>query len=158
MSLNKKLRDRRLLLGLSQNTVAEKLNISRQAISQWENGKSYPDIDNLSQLSEIYHISVDELICEDKEESETHNTMQTVASKKNTPTEIDYILLTISCVLFIIAPLGLFVAPVVIWQNKKSRVLRNFIYIIVSIAILYNFYVGYSTIMNYLNIGNASYH
>lgn len=158
MSLNKKLRDRRLLLGLSQNTVAEKLNISRQAISQWENGKSYPDIDNLSRLSAIYHISVDELICDDKEESAPHNTRPTVENKKNTPIEIDYILLTISCVLFIIAPLGLFVAPVVIWQNRKSRVLRNFIYIMVLIAILYNLYVGYSTVMNYLNIGNAIYH
>lgn len=158
MSLNKKLRDRRLLLGLSQNTVADKLNISRQAISQWENGKSYPDIDNLSRLSAIYHISVDELICDDKEESESHNTVPTVENKKNTPIEIDYILLTISCVLFIIAPLGLFVAPVVIWQNKNSLFLRKFIYIIVLIAILYNLYVGYSTVMNYLNIGNASYH
>ncbi|MGO3360422.1 MAG: helix-turn-helix domain-containing protein [Leuconostoc mesenteroides] len=158
MSLNKKLRDRRLLLGLSQNSVAEKLNISRQAISQWENGKSYPDIDNLSRLSVIYHISVDELICDDKEESEANNIVPTVGDKKNTPSEIDYILLTISCVLFVIAPIGLFVAPIVIWQNKKSRLLRNFIYIIILIAVLYNLYVGYSTIMNYLNMGNTSYH
>lgn len=48
--------------GLTQNDVAKKLGISRQAVSRWENGAAYPDIDNLTLLSEIYGISVDELL------------------------------------------------------------------------------------------------
>ena len=48
----------------SQEYVAEQLNISRQAISHWENGKSYPDIDNLILLADVFHISVDELLNE----------------------------------------------------------------------------------------------
>ena len=48
----------------SQEYVAEQLNISRQAISHWENGKSYPDIDNLVLLADVFHISVDELLNE----------------------------------------------------------------------------------------------
>lgn len=48
----------------SQEYVAEQLNISRQAISHWENGKSYPDIDNLILLADVFHITVDELLDE----------------------------------------------------------------------------------------------
>ncbi len=48
----------------SQEYVAEQLNISRQAISHWENGKAYPDIDNLVLLAELFHMTVDELLDE----------------------------------------------------------------------------------------------
>lgn len=46
----------------SQEALAEKLNISRQAIGKWERGESFPDINNLIQLGNIYDISVDELL------------------------------------------------------------------------------------------------
>lgn len=60
-----KLKEARLKKGLSQNTVAEKLNISRQAISRWETGKGMPDINTLPLLGELYDISIDELLgCE----------------------------------------------------------------------------------------------
>lgn len=51
---------------LSQNDVAEYLHISRQSVSQWETGKSYPDIDNLILLSKLYDVSLNEMlaICE----------------------------------------------------------------------------------------------
>lgn len=49
---------------LSQNEVADYLQISRQSISQWETGKAYPDIDNLIRLSDLYGISIDELVRE----------------------------------------------------------------------------------------------
>lgn len=52
MELDKRLKVARKNAGLSQNEVAEKLHISRQAISQWENGRSYPDLDNLTLLSQ----------------------------------------------------------------------------------------------------------
>lgn len=43
----------------SQEELAEKLNVTRQAISRWENGKAVPDIDNLLILSELYGIDID---------------------------------------------------------------------------------------------------
>ncbi|MBD8519831.1 helix-turn-helix transcriptional regulator [Lysinibacillus fusiformis] len=46
----------------TQDEVAEYLNISRQAVSKWELGKGYPDIDNFIKLGELYQISLDELI------------------------------------------------------------------------------------------------
>lgn len=49
--------------GLSQEELADRLGISRQAVSKWERAESSPDIDNIMALSSLYGISVDELLC-----------------------------------------------------------------------------------------------
>lgn len=59
--LSLRLKEARQKKGLSQNAAAEKLNISRQAISRWETGKGSPDINTLPLISELYEISIDEL-------------------------------------------------------------------------------------------------
>lgn len=46
----------------SQEQLAEKLNISRQSISKWEQGTSTPDIENFAKLAQLYNVSVDSLI------------------------------------------------------------------------------------------------
>ena len=69
VSLHSNLKKARKERNLSQNDVAAKLGISRQAISRWENGAAYPDIDNLTLLSEVYGISVDELLGTDRKTS-----------------------------------------------------------------------------------------
>lgn len=48
--------------GLSQEDLAEKLGVSRQAVSKWERGEATPDSDNLIALSSIYGVSLDELV------------------------------------------------------------------------------------------------
>jgi transcriptional regulator with XRE-family HTH domain len=48
--------------GLSQEALAEKLGISRQAVSKWERGEASPDTDNLIQLAKLYQISLDEML------------------------------------------------------------------------------------------------
>lgn len=53
--------------GLSQEALAEKLGISRQAVSKWERAEASPDTDNLIMLAKIYKVSLDELLMEDKE-------------------------------------------------------------------------------------------
>ena len=53
--------------GLSQEDLADKLGVSRQAISKWERSESSPDTDNLIELSKIYGISLDELLNGDEE-------------------------------------------------------------------------------------------
>lgn len=62
MNLNKQIRAHRTQLGLSQDTLAAKLYVSRQTISNWENGRTYPDIENLLLLSVIFNTSLDELV------------------------------------------------------------------------------------------------
>ncbi len=62
MEIGKKLKETRRKVDLSQEQVAEKLFISRQTISNWENERSYPDIISIIKLSDLYEISLDELL------------------------------------------------------------------------------------------------
>ncbi|MBS4199981.1 helix-turn-helix domain-containing protein [Bacillus sp. FJAT-49732] len=62
MNIGEKLRLRRKKAGFTQEQVAEKLNITRQTLSNWEVGKNYPDIDSIIALSHIYQLSLDELL------------------------------------------------------------------------------------------------
>lgn len=62
MEIGQKLKDARVHSGLTQEIVAEKINVSRQTISNWENEKSYPDIISVIKLSNLYCISLDDLL------------------------------------------------------------------------------------------------
>lgn len=65
MDIGHKLKAARLKEGLTQDALAEKLGVSRQTISNWENSRSYPDIISIISLSDLYSISLDELLKED---------------------------------------------------------------------------------------------
>ncbi|MBO6280288.1 MAG: helix-turn-helix transcriptional regulator [Bacilli bacterium] len=57
-----RLQELRKAHGYSQETLADKLGVSRQAVSKWECGEASPDTDNLIELAKIYEISLDELV------------------------------------------------------------------------------------------------
>lgn len=62
MNVGQKLKESRTKSKMTQEQVAEKLFVSRQTISNWENEKSYPDIISVIKLSDLYSISLDELL------------------------------------------------------------------------------------------------
>jgi len=62
MELGKQIKECRQVAKLSQEELAERVYVSRQTISNWENDKSYPDVHSLVLLSEIFQISLDKLI------------------------------------------------------------------------------------------------
>lgn len=62
MEIEKRLKDARVKAGLTQEQVAQEVMVSRQTISNWENGKSLPDILSIMKLSDLYQISLDELL------------------------------------------------------------------------------------------------
>lgn len=62
MKLQKRLAELRKKAGLSQQELADRLNISRQTVSKWEGGKGLPPIDMLMRLSSLYGVSVDYLL------------------------------------------------------------------------------------------------
>ena len=66
MTFGEKLRESRKKAGLSQEELAEKLNVSRQAITKWETDNGIPDISNLMSISNLFSISVDDFISEEK--------------------------------------------------------------------------------------------
>ena len=62
MKLNEKIQKLRKDHGISQEQLAERLNVTRQAISKWETGEGMPDIENILQLSAVFNVSVDYLL------------------------------------------------------------------------------------------------
>lgn len=90
MELDKQIKKYRMEYNFSQDELAEKLYVSRQTISNWENNKNYPDIKSIVFMSYIFNISVDELVKggpedikelvfkEDIEKFEKHSTIMAV--------------------------------------------------------------------------------
>ena len=70
MDIGKKLKNARIEAGLTQEKAAEKIDVSRQTISNWENEKSYPDIISVIALSDLYSVSLDELLKGDQKMAE----------------------------------------------------------------------------------------
>ncbi len=68
MELGKQIKKYRNNISLSQEQLAERIFVSRQTISNWENDKNYPDIKSLLLLSEVFEVSLDDLVKGDLEE------------------------------------------------------------------------------------------
>ncbi|MBQ3237157.1 MAG: helix-turn-helix transcriptional regulator [Oscillospiraceae bacterium] len=60
--IGKNIKSNRTKLGITQEELAEKINVTRQAVSNWENGKTEPDIETLTKIAQIFDISIDELV------------------------------------------------------------------------------------------------
>lgn len=66
MLFNDKLKKLRNEYNLTQEELAEKIDVSRQAITKWESGEGMPDVENLKQLAILFNTTLDDLIMEDK--------------------------------------------------------------------------------------------
>ena len=62
MKFNEKLQELRKLKGLTQEKLAESLFVSRTAISKWESGRGYPNIESLKAIAKLFSLSIDELL------------------------------------------------------------------------------------------------
>lgn len=62
MLIQELLKHYRIRSKMSQEELADQLFVTRQAVSKWERGESYPDIENIIRLSDLYDISIDELL------------------------------------------------------------------------------------------------
>lgn len=80
MEFNNKLYELRKQKGFSQEELANRLNVSRQTISKWEVGESTPDMENLVAISELFEISLDELVL-NKVPEESDTSAQVVKSE-----------------------------------------------------------------------------
>ncbi len=67
MFFGERLKEEREKRGWSQTYLAEKIHVSRQSVSKWETGKNYPSIEVIIDLSDLFGITVDELLRSDKE-------------------------------------------------------------------------------------------
>ena len=74
MNLGEKLREHRKKAGLSQEELAEKLSVSRQAITKWESNRGLPSIESLQNISKLFDVSIDYLL--DEKGTVTSNTIR----------------------------------------------------------------------------------
>ncbi|MBT9670456.1 helix-turn-helix domain-containing protein [Secundilactobacillus kimchicus] len=132
---------------LSQNEVATILHISRQSISKWENGHTYPDIDNLILLSDLYKTSIDHLIQNNTELREKIAANdQEIADKQKKLKQVDrqlyqnrnegLLLLVLALVSAIVPPVGVLLPIYVMWRNTKYNSLYKTIYLVSLLVIL----------------------
>lgn len=70
MNISEKIRTLRKSKGMSQEELAGQVNISRQAVSRWENGTALPDADNIVQLSKLFGVTTDYLLMDSYESDE----------------------------------------------------------------------------------------
>lgn len=66
MKFNEKLQELRKQNGLTQEELAQKLYVSRAAVSKWESGRGYPNIDSLKAIAHLFSITVDQLLSSDE--------------------------------------------------------------------------------------------
>lgn len=82
MTLGNSLYHARRKNGLSQEAVAEQLGVSRQTISKWELDETLPDICQSKKLSQLYHLTLDELVDFDLEQKEIEEVITRVSDEK----------------------------------------------------------------------------
>ena len=84
MKLPDKIIKHRKATGWSQEDFAEKLNVSRQAISRWENGTALPDAQNILQISKLFGVSADYLLNDDYESDNDIPAIKTATEETET--------------------------------------------------------------------------
>lgn len=114
----------------TQQDAAERLLISRKTISSWENGRSYPDIFMLVQISDLYHVSLDDLLREDHEMINNYKEEHTMNAKKDNTFTISYIINFLACIYFLFQTIGL------VKTTSLSSIWRVVLGVMVGIALL----------------------
>lgn len=160
MGFGENLKKYRKQCNLNQNEVAEQLNVARQTVSNWETDKSDPDVETMIKLSNLYHVSMEELINAEKKEADnefvSQETEDIIISPKEEKYKIEKILLCIIAMIIscqfppIGVVLNLFFLIFYKSQNKKETLLIKVISII---CLGYSLYVCYYIIMAYLTSG-----
>ena len=84
MNIGEQINNLRKQHGLSQDDFANLFNVSRQTISNWENGKSYPDLEMIIKVSDYFKISIDELLKNDVQ------TVKKIDNEKKAKREVSY--------------------------------------------------------------------
>ena len=132
MELKEKLVTLRKEKGLTQLAVAEKLDVSRQAISRWESGVALPSTDNLKSLSTLYGVPVDYLLNSDieREHKQVQADMQCgeqITPQKRNKEKIKRIIIGLAILLLVVAAVLTFIKErskqnVLIEEMEKERV------------------------------------
>lgn len=123
--LSEKIYTLRRKSGLSQEQLAEKIGVSRQAISKWEGGLSIPELDKLRALSEFFHVSIDELTSEQGATASSDNAGQklSTANSQGTKNKIGICLCLIGAVFLILFGIIMILRPSSMEHLNESSII-----------------------------------
>ena len=115
MTLSQKILELRKKQNLSQEELAEKLNVTRQSVSKWESGQSYPELEKIIELSELFRASTDYLLKDIQENAECSQDIINGQTKlKNKSYKI------LSITLSFVALIAIIIAVYFVIQNQKQ--------------------------------------
>jgi transcriptional regulator with XRE-family HTH domain len=143
----------------TQKELAEKLNISRSAITNWENGRNYPDIQLIINISELFNISLDELLKGDKVVVEKITNDTKNRKKQTTQLRVFNFLGTVLVLLFLCFGIPAFIHADIFSMNqiKSVEVTENNLVIETDLP-FYREYTGYMLSSSLANPWNMELH
>lgn len=138
------LKQARINAKLTQAQVAEQLSITRQSVSKWESGQSYPDIDNLIELSKVYNVSLDTLLGIENNQTTESNALFSKIEKDES-----LLLIILSASMSIIPIVQIFFPFYILKRNQKGNSLYRWIIIINCFIIIFGLYTLYTLITTF---------
>lgn len=155
-TLHTNLKYYRMQKGLSQAEVGDIIGVSRQAISNWEAQRSYPDLDNIVLLSDLYGITIDQLLGKEKKNdsiTQSGQSKETLILGIPSHTMLEMLCLAVILVLSCQFPvIGMFVPVLLAIYMMKTQRNYKIVYILCTIFFLigmYNTYVSIDIFLNY---------
>lgn len=136
MSLDKNLKKLRKQYKLSQEELAKELNISRQAISRWEIGKTEPDIKTIQKIAKFYNVSIEELLSDEDTSSKKEEIFPLIEQRK-----LDLVLIGF-CFMVSFLATGIPIIGIMInlftlyYENKKKTNKWHKIILLITIVLL----------------------
>lgn len=137
--LSEKIYTLRRKSGLSQEQLAEKIGVSRQAISKWEGGLSVPELEKIRALSEYFNVSIDELTREQETDNPSDDAKEklSIADSKDKKNKIGFFLCLIGAVCLILFGVIMMMQPSSAEQlNESSMITINGTGILIALILL----------------------
>ena len=149
MDVGKQIKKFRQDLKLSQEELASKIFVTRQTISNWENGKNYPDVNSLVMLSQLFNTSLDILVKGDVIEMEKQVEQDDVRRFKR-----DTVIFTVLIILTVVSAVPLFLylelSGIVLWLLIAGVMIYYAMQTVITILIVFAMVLlGIRTIKNY---------
>ncbi len=164
---------------LSQEQLAEKLGVTRQAVSKWESGLSYPEMDKVMQICQLFNLNINELVHENLKEvtekkKEKDNLSKVIDSFFNYITKVvnlfsslkfkdiikclfeQFVIIIVLLVFFAIV--GMFLGNIVLWMIPYGSSLRRIIYFLEGIYVFGAFVLGLAIVLHVFKIRYLDYY
>lgn len=160
--IGKFIAEQRKQKGFTQKELAEKLNVTDKAVSKWETGKGYPDIEILEKLSEIFCVSINDILSgeivpqENKEKEADKNLVEEIKNTNKVKKKGKIIALVLSFIIFIVSIFAVYQAVTAEKYEAKAMEIYSkapvSVFGEISAAIHKEFYISNEAVCTYSHV------